>query len=291
MVNPYRYLSCLVACLISCLLAGCVTTTGGGAVNVNRSQLLLVSDTSINQAAQEEYTKLLQESKQKGVLNQNAATVTRVRNIVNRLSVQTGIFRSDAPQWDWEINVITSDELNAFCYPGGKMIILTGIIQKLNLNDNEIAAILGHEIAHALREHSREQYSQGAIASVAVNAASSKLGALADLLGQSWMMYNSRTAETEADRIGIELMARAGYDPQGAVSLWTKMSNQSGGNNNFLWWLSSHPLDSDRLKVVSADAKTVQPLYEQARQQLQTQKKTNSTPSKTTKTSTKSKKR
>lgn len=251
-----------------CLVMGCATTTNRGDVDINRSQLMLVSDSQMNQEGEFNYQQLLAEAQRKGQLNTDASTLRRSREIAGRLAAQSGIFRPDAKNWKWEVNVISSDEVNAFCYPGGKIIVLTGLVDTLKPTDDELAAILGHEISHALREHSREQASQGVITNLAVAAAQTKLGDLAGMLGQSWMMYNSRTAETEADRMGIELMARAGYNPDGAISLWRKMGAYSGNQTNLLWWLQSHPSDSDRMATLSKDAITVRPLYEEAKKHI-----------------------
>ena len=136
-------------------LSGCETTTQGGAVGANRSQLMLVSSEQLEQMAAQGYAKLRAESAQKGALNTDAAMLRRVRVIASRLEPQTAVFRRDAPGWKWEVNVIASNELNAFCMPGGKIMVYAGMINQLRLTDDEIAIVLGHEISHALREHSR----------------------------------------------------------------------------------------------------------------------------------------
>ena len=137
-------------------LGGCQTTTSGGVVGAERKQLMLVSPQELDQMAVQGYNKLKADSTAKGTLNTDSAVLQRVRAIAARIEPQTKVFRSDAPGWKWEVNVINSNELNAFCMPGGKIMFYSGLIRQLNLSDDEIAVVMGHEIAHALREHSRE---------------------------------------------------------------------------------------------------------------------------------------
>jgi predicted Zn-dependent protease len=196
--------------------------------------------------------------------------VQRVQAITKRLIAQTPNFRDDAAKWPWEVHVITTDEVNAWCMPAGKMAMYTGLIQKLNATDDEIAAVMGHEISHALREHSREQISRQMSTQLGVGIVGALLG-IGDL-GQSIAgqvanvtlnLPNSRAAETEADRIGIELAARAGYDPSAAVSLWQKMSKLGGGQPPK--WLSTHPPHEDRINDLRQYAQKVMPLYQAAK--------------------------
>ena len=252
-------------------IGGCasVQTTQAGAVGVDRSQAMLVSSAEVNKAATQQYAKTITAAQQKGLLDRDPATVQRVRTIANRLIVQTGAFRKDAPGWKWEVHVITSDQLNAWCMPGGKMAVYTGLIQKLKLSDDEIAANMGHEMAHALREHGRERVSQQMAAALAVGVASAALGLgqggaqLADMVAQvTFTLPNSRLHEQEADRIGVELAARAGYDPRAAVSVWQKMAQAGGGSPP--QFLSTHPSPENRIKDLEVYAAKVMPLYEAA---------------------------
>lgn len=249
-----------------------VQTTQGGMVGVEREQRMAVSAEAINQAANEQYSDLIAKERQKGTLNRNPAQVQRVGAIVSRLIPQTVHFRSDAPRWNWQANVITSPEVNAWAMPGGKIAVYTGLIEKLQITDDELAAVLGHEIAHALREHSRERASEQMVAGGLISAGSALLGlgdigakgaefAYMGLLG----LPNSRRHETEADRVGIELAARAGYDPKAAVTLWQKMGQVSGGAP--IKFLSTHPAPGDRLNDLANYAQRVAPLYEQAKRQ------------------------
>jgi predicted Zn-dependent protease len=252
-------------------LGGCQTTTSGGVVGAERKQLLLVSSQELDQVAAQSYSKLLSESAKKKTLNQDAAMLARVRAVAGRIEPQTAVFRRDAPGWKWEVNVISSKELNAFCMPGGKIMFYSGLIRQLELTDDEIAIVMGHEVAHALREHSREQVSQALAAQTAIGIGAALLGLgqnSADLAGAAYQALIatrfSRADEREADRIGLELSARAGYDPRAGVSLWQKMmkANGGGGTPEFL---SSHPAESNRVQEIQALLPSVMPLYEAAR--------------------------
>ena len=254
------------------VLAGCETiaTTQPGTVGIDRQQTMMVSSGEIDQAAAQEYRKVLAQAQQKGTLDRNASHVGRVRTIMSRIVPQTGAFRADAPRWAWEIHVIQENQLNAWAMPGGKMVVYSGLIEKLRLTDDEIAAIMGHEIAHSLREHARERVSREMATSVGVGIAGALLGlgdvaqSLAGAVANvTFNLPHSRTHETEADRIGVELAARAGYDPHAAVSLWQKMLQASGGGGPE--FLSTHPSPENRLADLRTYADRVMPLYKQAR--------------------------
>lgn len=258
--------------MFACLGGACQTvqTTDGGAVGVDRNQMMMVSAQEIEQASSQQYQEVLADARKKGVLNREAAQVSRVRTISNRLIAQSVAFRKDAGRWQWEVNVISSGELNAWCMAGGKMAIYSGLIDQLHLTDDEIAAVMGHEMAHALREHSREQVSKAMVTSMGVSVAGALLGVgelgqdLMSMVGKvTFELPNSRLHETEADRMGVELAARAGYDPFAAVRLWDKMSARSNGGAP--QWLSTHPAHESRRKDLAEYAQRVMPLYEQAR--------------------------
>jgi predicted Zn-dependent protease len=253
------------------LLCGCETvdTTKAGAVGVERHQRMAVSAEEVNAGAQKAYSQMMAEAQKKNALDRDPAQVARIKNIVSRLIPQTATFRPDAPKWQWEIHVISLDEVNAWCMPGGKMAVYTGLIQKLNATDDELAAVMGHEIAHALREHSREQMSQQALTQVGIGIAGALFG-VGDL-GQNVAAMvadvtlskpKSRGMETEADRIGVELAARAGYNPQAAISLWQKMEKLASSQPPK--WLSTHPPHADRIADLQNYAAKVMPLYQAA---------------------------
>ena len=192
-------------------LAGCqsVNTTQPGAVGVERKQNMLVSSATVNRSAEKAYAQVLAEAQKKGQLNRDAAQLQRVRAIAGRLIPQTGAFRADAPGWRWEVNVVTSKDVNAWCMPGGKIAFYTGLIERLQATDDEIAAVMGHKIAHALREHGRERASQAMAQGIGIGVLGAALGmkgGAQDLtqtvLDLTFNLPNSRTDEAEADRIG-----------------------------------------------------------------------------------------
>ena len=258
--------------LAAAVAAGCQTveTTHGGTVGVDRQQQMLVSSEQINASAEKAYAETMAEAKAKGALNRNPAQVARVQAIARRLIPQTATFRPDAPGWKWETNVISSGDVNAWAMPGGKIAFYTGLIERLKLTDDEIAAIMGHEIAHALREHGRERASQAMAQGIALSI----IGAVAGVsrsgmdltqvvLNVTLNLPNSREHETEADRIGVELAARAGYDPRAAVNVWEKMARAADGQPPEI--LSTHPAPATRIADLKVYAARVMPLYEQAR--------------------------
>ena len=268
-------LSSLIPTLLgaSLLLGGCqtVNTTQGGMVGVNRTQIMspLVSGQQLEQQATLTYANLLTKETQKGDLNPDAAQTARVRRIASRLIPQTAVFRPDALKWNWQVNVIRSNEVNAWCMPGGKIAIYTGIITQLKLSDDEIAAIMGHEIAHALREHAREQASEqslaqiGMVGAVLAGAGQNTVNAAGQLYQLGIGLPHSRTHETEADRIGVELAARAGYDPRAAISLWQKMARLGGSKPPE--FLSTHPSATTRIADLQIYSAKVMPLYQQSK--------------------------
>jgi predicted Zn-dependent protease len=267
-----RLVVCVTLCICAFALAGCETSTAPGAVGADRRQLLLVSSEEMNQMAEQAYSELKTEAGGEGVLNQDRRMLERVQEIGRRIRPHTEVFRADAPNWNWEVNVIDDAQLNAFCMPGGKIMFYSGLIEQLDLTDDEIAIVMGHEVAHALREHSREQFSQQLAAQTAIGVGAAVLGvgqAGADIAGSGYQALVatrfSRTDESEADRIGLELTARAGYDPRAGVTLWQKMitANEGGGRPPEL--LSSHPAEANRVREIEALLPTVMPLYTAAR--------------------------
>jgi len=265
-----RKLIVLAAC--AAFSAGCETvdTTKAGAVGVERQQRMAVSSQEVNAGSEKAYAQMMAQAQQKGALDKDPAQVARIKTIIGRLIPATTVFRDDAAKWPWEAHVISLDEVNAWCMPHGKMAIYTGLINKLQATDDELAAVMGHEIAHALREHSREQMSQQALIQTGIGLGGALLG-IGDM-GQSLagMVANvtlelpkSRTAEKEADDIGIELAARAGYNPQAAISLWQKMEKLASSQPPK--WLSTHPPHADRVADLQNQAQKVMPLYQQAK--------------------------
>jgi predicted Zn-dependent protease len=261
-----------LAVALSLVLTACetVSTTQPGAVGVERQQRMMISQQEIDQAAVGEYKKVIAQAQQKGVLDRNPQLVQRVRTIANRLIPHTAAFRADAPKWAWETHVIQDDQMNAWAMPGGKMVVYSGLVEKLQLTDDEIAAIMGHEIAHSLREHARERVSREMATQLGLSVAGAVLGVgelgqqLGGMLAQvTFTLPHSRTQEIEADRLGVELAARAGYDPYAAVSVWQKML-QAGGSGG-PQFMSTHPSPESRLADLKVYAERVMPLYKQAR--------------------------
>ena len=256
------------------LLAGCaaVQTTDSGAVGVDRKQYMssLVPEQALMQEAQKQYASIVSQARSQGALDTDPQQAARVKAIAQRLIAQVGVFRPDAAQWNWEVHVLNSSEVNAWCMPGGKIAVYSGMINKLKLTDAELAAVIGHEMAHALREHSREQVSQQMAADIGLSVLSALTGSAAtsDLGGRltevMFTLPNSRTHETEADRMGVELAARAGYDPRAAVTLWQKMGALSSGSAQ-PEFLSTHPSAASRTADLTQIAEQMMPLYEAAK--------------------------
>ncbi|WP_459882251.1 M48 family metallopeptidase [Campylobacter concisus] len=254
----------------SMLITGCTSVTKSGAVGIDRKQFMLVSAKEMEQSSAQAYVKMLTAARSKGELNVDPILTKRVQDIAKRLIAQTGVFREDALKWKWQVNVINEDTLNAWCMPGGRIVVYSGIVKKLNLTDAQLAAVMGHEIAHALREHGREQASTNqligagilAIANVA-GFGSAGITALGLATQYTISMPFSRSHETEADRIGTELMARAGYDPKEAVEVWVKMSKTNMGKIPEI--LSTHPSNESRIKDLKEVAAKLEPLYQAAK--------------------------
>lgn len=259
--------------LLALTLLGCATTTKDGAVGVKRSQFLMLPASYVGNMSTQAYKQTLSAAQKKQTLNADPAMLNRVRSISNQLIAQVGVFRTDAVEWQWEVNVEKNDQLNAYCMPGGKIMVYSGLIEKLNATDDELAAVIGHEIAHALREHGRERMSQGylqqfglqALAAVLTRGGSTLAGNAsmqAANMGTKlfFALPNSREQERESDRIGLELAARAGFNPQAAITLWQKMEAQGGSKPPE--FLSTHPANENRISELRELIPVVQPLYD-----------------------------
>lgn len=263
----------LTAVLVAAVLAaGCASTTTGSvaAGGSPRSQLLLVSSDEVMQQSLQYYAQQNNEARAKGQLVTSGAEWNRVNIIMRRMVPHVSAFRPDAARWPWQLVLIDQDTINAHVMAGGKITFYTGIIRKLRLTDDEIAAIMGHEMAHALREHTREKISQSAAGDLAIAVGGALLGVgqgatqLAGLGKQLALdLPFSRHMESEADLYGLELAARAGYDPRAAISLWQKMDRQGGGGGPS--FLSTHPNSGNRMAALQNAMPRVLPLYEQAR--------------------------
>ena len=240
-------------------------------VNVGKTSSFskLVPAGQVEQQAGLQYQQLKQQAAQKRALApEGDPQLLRLRAIAQRLMPYTPKWNDRAKSWQWEVNLIGSNQINAFCMPGGKIAFYTGILETLKLSDDEVAIVMGHEIAHALREHARERMGKQAATNVGANIASqvlglgrtgnAVLGASANLLTLKF----SRDDETEADTVGLELAARAGYDPRAGISLWKKM--QAANKGAPPQWLSTHPASATRIQEIEKNLPRVMPLYVRA---------------------------
>ena len=242
-------------------------------VDVGRSSSLrnLVPAEDLEIAATQQYAKMLAEAKAKGALaGGNNAQLQRLRTIAAKLVPQTPQWNERARDWKWEVNLLGSKEINAFCMPGGKIAFYTGILEQLKLTDDEAAMIMGHEMAHALREHARARIAKSQGTSTLLSLGSQLLGlgelgnVAANVGTQLLTLRFSRDDETDADLVGLELAARGGYNPQASVSLWQKMAQASGGAGGPSF-LSTHPSGPQRIQELQSNVPRVQGLYERAR--------------------------
>ncbi len=242
-------------------------------VDVGRSSSLrnLVPAEELEAASVQQYAKLLAEAKSQGALAPPGnAQLQRLNTISRRLIPHTAQWNERAKQWRWEVNLIGSKQINAFCMPGGKIAFYTGILEQLQLTDDEVAMIMGHEMAHALREHARARIakSQGTGTLLSLGAQLLGLGELGNVaanVGTELLTLRfSRDDESDADLVGLELAARGGYNPQAAVSLWQKMA-QAGGGASGPSFLSTHPSGPQRIQELQSNVPRVQGLYQRAR--------------------------
>ncbi len=246
-------------------ITGCATNPVTG-----RSQFMLMSESQAISASSDAYVKMLAPLDEKGKIDSDPVLAARVTQITARLIAQAIKFRPETEDWDWRVTVIDDPEtVNAFCMAGGKMAIYSGLILKLDATDDEIAQVMGHEIAHALSAHTTEQMSIALATNLAVTAfavtndepgvalAGASLAAALAI-----KLPNSRTAETESDVIGIEIAARAGYDPNAAVSLWQKMAKNAGSDGEFDFF-STHPAPGKRIKNLQKLVPKMMPYYQQ----------------------------
>lgn len=264
-----KCLKLATAGMLTCLLLACASSTKPGAVGVSRQQFLMVPAATVEKMALVSYAQQNQKAKEEGKLITSGPEYERLERIALRLRQHVGIFREDTREWQWQLTLIDAPVINATCAPGGKITFYTGIVRKLALTDDEIAAIMGHEIAHALREHGRERisqaYAQNMLTGVALAATnnSNQIALANQFAHYLYTLPNSRQNESEADAVGLELAARAGHDPSAAIGLWKKMAAESGDKSP-PQFLSTHPAPATRIEEISALLPKVQPLYEAA---------------------------
>jgi len=239
-----------------------------------RNQLLLVSESQAISQSAVAYNEMMGDFGKKKEIETGTARAAKVHEITNRLVAQAVRFRPDSASWKWEVQVINDPKtVNAFCMAGGKMAIYTGMWDKLNASDEEIAMVMGHEISHALAGHTQERMSVAMTSTVVAQAAAIALSSSESTRGLAMtgtqlaavyavQMPNSRTSESEADAIGLEIAARAGYDPRAAVTLWEKMGRLGSTPPEFL---STHPSPENRAARLKELGAKVQPHYEAAK--------------------------
>ena len=228
---------------------------------------------TVNEQSAQQYLALMTQARDKGVLvPENDPRLQRLRAIAQRIIPNTTRWNQGARQWNWQVNLLESGEVNAFCMPGGRIAFYTGILDKLKLTDDEIAAVMGHEIAHALREHGRDRQSKAAATGIASQLGGAALSAwlgvdvtgATNAAGQLYVLKFSRDEEREADLVGLDIAARTGYDPRAGLSLWTKMGQleQGGGNIEIL---SDHPGGDNRMGQIQSHMNVLLPLYARAK--------------------------
>lgn len=261
---------------LAVLVVGALVVTACATSPTGRRQLMLVSEDKAIEASKEAYLAQMDELSREGKLVTDPATLARIDEITGRLVAQAIQFRPETKDWDWSVEVIDDPEtVNAWCMAGGRMAIYTGLLQQIKPTDDEIAQVMGHEISHALANHTAERMSVAMLSKglalgggIALGAATDRpvaaIGATAVAAQLAVTLPNSRTSESEADRIGIELAAKAGYDPRAAITLWQKME-QAGGSGP-PQFLSTHPSPATRQQDLAALVPKMMPYYEEVGQ-------------------------
>ncbi|WP_173912934.1 M48 family metallopeptidase [Acinetobacter sp. Marseille-Q1618] len=244
-------------------LTGCMTTTNMGLSGIDRKQFMLIPSQEYFIEANKGYNAMMIQYKQQGVLDRKPEITKRVVNIAKKITAQVEEIKPKTAQWTWEMHVINTTTINAFCTGEGKMAVFEGMISTLKLTDDELAAIIGHEISHALLEHGRERASRDLVTNLAVGQIGGNAQILAYFgtkLGLS--LPHSRKQESEADLLGLQIAAKAGYNPNAAITLWKKFGELNKGSNNKLSeLLSTHPIPDERMKALELAAPKFMPYY------------------------------
>lgn len=263
--------------VFSVVCSGCATNSMTG-----RTQVMIVSESAAINKSSALYSSMIDAYDKESKISNDAALSERVQKISNRLVEQAVLYKPDAQKWQWQVNVIESDDVNAFCMAGGKMAVYTGLLDKVQPTDDELAQVMGHEISHALANHTAEKMSVNILTQIAVGAvavavaASDQSGSqsqrnqnirttqdLAILAGAAFVtLPNSRGAETEADKLGIELAARAGYNPESTITLWEKMMAATG-NKTKGDFMSTHPSPPNRIEAFQALLEPMGKIYKE----------------------------
>jgi len=247
-----------------------------------RSQLMIVSESAAINKSSSLYESMIDAYDKKNKVSSDTALNERVQTITNRLVERAVLYKPDSQKWKWQVSVIESDEVNAFCMAGGKMAVYTGLFDKLQPTDDELAQVMGHEISHALANHTAEKMSVDLLTKIAIGAVTVAVAAsdqssggnqrqqnmratqdVAILAGAAFVtLPNSRGAETEADKLGIELAAQAGYSPHSAITLWEKMMAETG-NKSKGDFMSTHPSPPNRIEAFQALQEPMQKIYKE----------------------------
>ncbi len=230
----------------------------------------LVPAEKLEAAATQQYAELIEKARgQKALAPESHPQLQRLRAIASRLIAHSAKWNDRARQWRWEVNLIGGKQVNAFCMPGGKIAVFTGLLDQLRLSEDETAMVVGHEMAHALREHARARIakSQGTGTLLSLGAQLLGLGQLGDVAAnigtQLLTLRFSREDEIDADLVGLELAARAAFNPEAAISLWEKMGRAQGAKEG-PGFLSTHPSGPDRIERLRENVPRVRGLYQQA---------------------------
>jgi predicted Zn-dependent protease len=254
----------LATIALAALVAGCATSPTG------RRQLMLVSEDQAISSSRQAYVEEMGKYQKAGKLVTDPQVLARIEGITSRLVAQAVAARPDSAKWEWSVEVIDDPkQVNAWCMAGGRMAIYTGLLKQVAPTDDELAQVMGHEIAHALANHTAERMSVAMAGTAGVIA----VGLLSDKPGQAMLLAaaaaklavtlpNSRAAENEADEIGLKLAARAGYDPRAAITLWQKMAKVGDGKAPPPF-LSTHPSDAQRQQRLAALVPKMMVYYEQ----------------------------
>jgi len=275
-LNTVRAVALALALALGCASLAVAAQEREG-VNVGKRSAFtnLVPAQEVEKMAGQQYKQVLEQADNKNALAPpSSEELKRLRTIAQRLIPFATPWNERASQWQWEVNLIGSKQINAYCMPGGKIAFYTGILRTLQLTDDEAAMVMGHEMAHALREHARERMGKSTVTTGAARLGGALLSGwlgidpnLTDMVAQQGAnllnLKFGREDESEADLVGMEIAARAGYDPRAGITLWEKM----GANNKGAppQWLSTHPASSTRIADMQAALPGVLPLFERAK--------------------------
>lgn len=251
----------LMLCLgatVAMTLSGCTTI----------ADMAGADTATLNAAATQNFNKTVQEASSNKTLDTSSSTYKRIYAVFNKLKPYADQMNQTGTRFDWQLAVLKSDQVNAYVAPGGKVVFYTGIVNKLNLTDAEIAAVMGHEMVHALEEHSKQKVGAQALTELALGIGLSAAGAgegttaAAQVGSQIGVgLPYSRNLESRADQGGLMLMARAGYNPQAAITLWEKMNKLDGGGGSS--FLSTHPSNTQRIEAMRKNLSAAQAIYNQ----------------------------